>query len=331
MENPAPASAKRPMLQRIFISPDETRLRAGWRLLIEAILLMIFGLLTLLAISFITRILPVPPSPAMELLFNSAIQFIAITGSVFLARRFIDRRTIVSLGLKFDKQMVEDLLAGFLIPALMMALILLLERVFGWSKFMGFVWQGSGSGNSITALLTGLIAFIIVGWQEELLDRGYILQNLEDGLKLPWAVIISSSIFAVLHLANPNTENKIMVTSGIFMAGVFLAYAYLRTRQLWLPIGLHIGWNFFEGPIFGFPVSGLDADGLFVHVPTGPEIITGGAFGPEAGLILLPALAVGFVLVYFVTTGRKVEKLDGRIVPKAGPNDTRSENDNPDA
>ncbi len=88
---------------------------------------------------------------------------------------------------------------------------------------------------------------------------------------------------------------------GLFLAGLFLAYAYLRTRRLWLPIGLHIGWNFFESTVLGFPVSGLSLFGLLQNSLAGPDIYTGGAFGPEAGLVLLPALALGTILVYYYT------------------------------
>jgi hypothetical protein len=93
---------------------------------------------------------------------------------------------------------------------------------------------------------------------------------------------------------------------GIFLAGIFLGYGYVRTRQLWLPIGLHLGWNFCEGVVFGFPVSGLDIYALTRIEVTGPELWTGGAFGPEAGLIILPALIVGAGLIYWVTRNRRI-------------------------
>jgi membrane protease YdiL (CAAX protease family) len=101
---------------------------------------------------------------------------------------------------------------------------------------------------------------------------------------------------------------------GILGAGYFLAFGYLRTRHLWLPIGLHIGWNFFEGPVFSFPVSGLDTARLLNHTVSGPELITGGAFGPEAGLIVLPALVLGAVLIHlyakrFPSRGPKKQKV----------------------
>jgi hypothetical protein len=110
-------------------------------------------------------------------------------------------------------------------------------------------------------------------------------------------------VFALLHLGNPNVNwaNTLSITAGIFFAGVYLAYAYIRTGQLWLPIGLHIGWNFFQGVVFGFPVSGMDAYPLTRIKVGGPALWTGGAFGPESGLIVLPSLIVGGILIYLYT------------------------------
>jgi membrane protease YdiL (CAAX protease family) len=117
-------------------------------------------------------------------------------------------------------------------------------------------------------------------------------------------VLLSSGVFSLLHLVNPNAESIGFVAVGLFLAGVFLAFGYLRTRQLWLPIGLHIGWNFFEGVIFGFPVSGLEYYQLTRITVVGPQYWTGGAFGPEAGLVLIPGLILGFILVFFYTRNR---------------------------
>jgi hypothetical protein len=106
-------------------------------------------------------------------------------------------------------------------------------------------------------------------------------------------------MFGLLHIFNPNATW--VSTAGIFFAGVYLAYGYIRTKQLWLPIGLHIGWNFFEGVVFGFPVSGLDIYALTRITVNGPDLWTGGAFGPEAGLIVLPALLLGGFLIFLYT------------------------------
>jgi hypothetical protein len=141
--------------------------------------------------------------------------------------------------------------------------------------------------------------FILVGWQEELLFRGYWLQNLSEGLGTGWGVLLSSWAFGLLHALNPNVS--FMAVILLIGAGLFIASGYLRTNQLWLPIGLHIGWNFFEGPIFGFAVSGTGPFTLIRQETTGSTLLTGGAFGPEAGLIMLPALALGLILIYWYT------------------------------
>ena len=146
------------------------------------------------------------------------------------------------------------------------------------------------------------IIFILVGFNEEFLFRGYHLQTITSGLNLFWGLIISSIIFGGLHLGNPNATW--VSAAGIFFAGLFLAYGYIRTQQLWLSIGLHLGWNFFEGVVFGFPVSGLSIYPLMNIKVSGPVAWTGGAFGPEAGLIILPALALGAILINLYTRRR---------------------------
>jgi hypothetical protein len=92
---------------------------------------------------------------------------------------------------------------------------------------------------------------------------------------------------------------------GLSLSGVFFAYCTLWSRGLWLPIGLHIGWNFFESTVFGFSVSGYDNFSFLQINQSGPESMTGGSFGPEAGLILLPALALGASLVYLYSKKAK--------------------------
>jgi membrane protease YdiL (CAAX protease family) len=227
---------------------------------------------------------------------------ISIVLATWFARRFIDRRSLRSLGLNISQQTWADLAIGFLIPALLMGLIFTIELLLGWTSIDSWAWQQAQIGIVLKGLLSGLLAFIFVGINEEILSRGYHLQNLRDGLNLNWALLISSGIFALLHAGNPNSSW--ISTLGILCAGFFLAYGWIRTGQLWLSIGLHIGWNFFEGNVFGFPVSGLTTFRLVHHTTTGPEIITGGAFGPEAGLIVLPAMALGVLMIYLYTSKR---------------------------
>jgi membrane protease YdiL (CAAX protease family) len=281
---------------RIFFSPEETRLRAGWRLLLQTILLVVLVVLLSLAVY-----LPASASglPVDSLLFGQINEFITISLSVFLARRFLDRRSFSSLGFKINRQTLVDLFVGFIISSLMMGFIYWAMITLNWTTFTGYIWQTQNGYMVMLNILQMLLVFILVGWNEELLSRGYHLQNLSEGINMTWAVFLSSAVFGGLHWSNPNaTWNSVV---GISLAGIFLAFAYTRTRMLWLPIGLHIGWNFFEGVVFGFPVSGLNTYHLIHHTVSGPELWTGGTFGPEAGLMLLPALILGTLLVIFYT------------------------------
>ena len=290
------------MKAKIFFLPDDDkRLRAGWRLLVHLviglILLFLLGALATFALALTDNTDLGTDVSLIQILFA-----LVVTLSVFLARRFIDRRSFASLGLDRKHHAFSDLLTGIAIPGLLMGAIFLTEWAIGWLHFEAFAWQVEPSQDVAVNTLLMFGAFIVVGWNEELLTRGYWLHNLADGLTLSWGVIISSVLFALLHLGNPNVT--IVAIIGLVLAGLFLAYGYVRTRQLWLPIGLHIGWNFFENTIFGFPVSGLDEPGLLRHSVDGPELITGGAFGPEAGLIVVPTIALGTVLIYIYTKGR---------------------------
>lgn len=281
------------------MSPDEAhpgtlRLRLGWRILGQSILLVAVTILFGLPVALLALF-------GLDPMFlGQAGSLVAVTISVFVARRWLDRRSISSLGLVLSSRALRDLAAGLVITGLMMGLIFLIEWLAGWLHIDGLAWETAASPlETILAGLAMLVVWIAVGWGEELYARGYLLQNLEDGLNTGWAVALSSLVFALAHLLNPNVS--VLAVIGLVLAGLFLAYAYLRTRQLWLPIGLHIGWNFFEGTVFGFPVSGLDNFRFIQTTIRGPELFTGGAFGPEAGLVLLAGLALGSALVYAYT------------------------------
>lgn len=290
----------------LFLSPDGTRLRAGWRLLLHTLLLLLIG--GCLSVLLVTALLVLDPSliasldglPPELMLLGVLAETVAITLSVYLARRFLDKHSFESLGLQLNSRTLLDILAGILITFLQMGLIYLLMSWLGWITFEGFAWEVDPMELVIRNTLLFFLTFVGVAWSEELLSRGYHLQTIASGLNLLWGVILSSAVFGILHLGNPNATWVSAV--GIFLAGLLFAYGYLRTRQLWLPIGMHLGWNFFEGVVFGFPVSGLDIYPLTRIQVQGPELWTGGAFGPEAGLIVVPALILGALLIYLYST-----------------------------
>jgi hypothetical protein len=186
-----------------------------------------------------------------------------------------------------------------------MIIIFLVELATGWLTVTGtFVTKNSDS-RCLPSILVPLVTFLAVGFYEELFFRGYPLKNLAEGLT--WSVItpraaiviatlLTSAVFGVAHAINPNAG--VRSTVHIALAGVLLAMGYLLTGELAIPIGLHITWNFFQGNVFGFPVSGTSVrSATFIGIEQGgPDLWTGGAFGPEAGFLGLGAMVVGSLL-----------------------------------
>lgn len=285
--------ASRPILARIFISPDENRLRAGWRLLIHFVVFFILLIAFSIPVGIAQSLNWL--SPTYAFLAGQLAFFVSLTLATWLARRFLDKRSFVSLGFKRPAA-VRDYAAGFGVAGIIMGTIYLAEWALGWLKFESFAWQQESALAVLGGLLIWAIIFVVGAWQEELLARGYWLQNMAEGVNLPFGLLLSSILFGLLHGGNPNVSYVALFL--LMVAGVFLAYGYVLTKQLWLGIGLHMGWNYFEGNIFGFQVSGLDTFRLIHQSVSGPDWITGGMFGPEAGVIVLPALALGVGLIY---------------------------------
>ena len=292
-------------VRTLFWSTTESRLRSGWRLILHFLLLpttlLVFSLpgALLLVLWPLNRL----PSEESQILLAEILTIVVFTFATWLARRLLDRRSFRSLGFELNRHVLTDLAFGFVVPGVLMGGIYVFESALGWLHFEGWAWQAFPTEAVVRGLAVYSLVFVLTGYGEELVSRGYQLQNLAAGLNLPLAVFISSAIFAALHLANPGASWASVL--GILGAGYFLAYAWVRTRQLWLSIGLHIGWNVFEGVVFGFPVSGLNVFRLIQHQPAGPALITGGEFGPEGGLVVLPALVVGALLVSLYTRGRR--------------------------
>jgi len=171
-----------------------------------------------------------------------------------------------------------------------------------FSSVMGLLWIVSdyhpvGHG-SASGLATGALIALMVGIGEETLVRGFVFRIVEIAGGTWIAVIVSSALFGAGHAFNPGAT----VLSSIAIAleaGVLLAAAYVITGRLWFPIGLHTGWNFTEGSLFGMSVSGYETKaGLLAGTLKGPEILTGGAFGPEASIFAVAVcLAVAVLLL----------------------------------
>src|ERR671919_278899 len=150
------------ILAKIFLSPDEPRLRAGWRLLVHTLLLFVFGVTVGIVASLLGR-LPDLLSPLVGQITN----FFVITASVYVARRWLDKRSFESLGLKLDKHTLIDILAGIGITFVQMGFIYVLMLALGWLTFEGFAWEFDPINVVIANVLNAFVIFIFVGWNEE--------------------------------------------------------------------------------------------------------------------------------------------------------------------
>lgn len=225
--------------------------------------------------------------------------------SVWLAVRFLDRRPFRDLGFRLDRGWWLDLLFGLALGALLMTTIFLVESGLGWISVAG-AFETTGTGASFAlSLLLPVTASVCAGFSEETLFRGYQLRNAAEGLNYPTlgprgAVLVawasSSVFFGALHVSNPNATA--LSTFNITLAGLMLGFGYVLSGQLAIPIGLHVAWNFFQSAVYGLPVSGFETFGAsFLSTEqAGPELWTGGSFGPEGGLIAPAAMLLGVLL-----------------------------------
>ena len=148
---------------------------------------------------------------------------------------------------------------------------------------------------------------LFAGFFEEIVTRGIIFRITEESLGTWLAIAISAFLFGFAHILNP--ESSWFAASCIAVeAGITLAAGYILTRRLWLPIGMHFAWNLTQGPVFGIPVSGLAVNGLLVSTLTGPELLSGGAFGAEDSIftVIICTSAAIFMLVHSARKGQIV-------------------------
>lgn len=293
---PPPAYPTR-MLERLFWNADERRLRAFWRVMILVVLLVAALLVCM------------PPATLVlgPALGSSLGALAGITLGVWLTGRYIDRRRFVDYGFLLSASWWADLAFGLTLGLVLMSGIFLVEHRLGWVVIQDTYLSTTEGRGFAPALLGAAAGFIAVGIYEELIFRGYLVQNLAEGFNLHRigprrAVLIAwgltSLLFGLGHALNPNATW--ISTLNISLAGVFLGLGYVLTRQLALPIGVHITWNFAQGNLYGFPVSGTAPPSAQVLVleQGGPEAWTGGAFGPEAGLLGLLAVLAGLAATW---------------------------------
>jgi hypothetical protein len=215
----------------------------------------------------------------------------------WLFLRVVDKRPLRDLGLSWSRGAGADFGRGCALAFIILSVIFVFSWATGTIRVEGFA-RPAPEGTPVALYLLGaLVAFLTVGVYEELMFRGYVLQALEERGSKVAAVIISSLVFAVLHFANPGADPTGLINTALI--GALLAAVYLRTRSLWMPIGFHFAWNFLLGYVYSLPVSGLPLHGMLEITELEPESqLTGGSYGPEAGL--LTTVAVGALAAWYI-------------------------------
>ena len=161
----------------------------------------------------------------------------------------------------------------------------------------------------VASQLCWLSLFLLVGVVEEVVFRGILFRLITDKWNIAVGLTTSSLLFGLAHLGNPGATLWAALAIAIASGWLFgMAYAYHQT--IWVPIGMHWAWNYLEGGVFGCAVSGapLDYQPLITPRISGADILTGGAFGPEASIICV-ALGIVLSIVYTVLYLKKKKKL----------------------
>jgi uncharacterized protein len=280
----ASRDARDPFYLRVL--HDGERLRAPWRIVLYLLLAALLTIVGQFALGLAEA--PATPLPGIAVALAAAL----LAAWPFLAR--IEQREFGALGLPAHPRAMSESGGGLALGAILLGAVVLLLAVTG-----SVAWRADeGSAASYVGVLFSTLVFfgLAAAW-EEVIFRGYPFQVLVEWIGGWPATVLASALFALLHAANPGVGP--LALANIFLAGILLSLAYLRTRSLWFVTGLHLGWNWTMATLLDLPVSGLVFDTpLYEGVVRGPEWWTGGDFGPEAGLAGTLVLAGGTFWVW---------------------------------
>ena len=205
--------------------------------------------------------------------------------TVWLFQKYINREPFSSIGIEFSgykNDFIFGLLIGFGLIVMGFSILIIFNFISVSSLQFSFIDQ-----------LFYLCLFAVVSINEEIAMRGYILQNLSSSFNKYIALALSSLVFMIMHIGNPNMSA--IPLFNLFLAGLFLGIYCIHRKNLWFPIGAHFTWNYFQGPVLGFEVSGNEVNSIFIQSLDGSDLITGGKFGFEGSIILTVFMITGII------------------------------------
>lgn len=298
----------------MFINKQK-QVRSGWLIVISLIIVLVgqgifmFPGITLLSIIEISSgeiSMEIDGSSMMSnpwmILLTQGAGTVGGIAATLVVWRAINKKYPLELGLRGQG---KDLGFGLFLGAASITVIFFVLLATG-----NITLLNSLSSPQITMFtFSYLILFILVGFFEEMFFRGYVMKTMADRGNKRWVIyVVSALVFSIVHGANPNVS--IFGLINIALVGLLFAYMFDVTRSLLLPIGYHITWNFFQGNVFGFPVSGTAPYGMYsVDVSDGSDMLTGGSFGLEGGILATLLIILGFVVTHFYAKNRKEEPL----------------------
>jgi membrane protease YdiL (CAAX protease family) len=287
-------------MRKIFIN-EVGRLRSGWRLLLFILAgiaaWFVIGAVLWVAYAVVSAVAPQlrPSFFAADAIFRLSMLASAL-GAGYLCARLLEGLPWRSLGLTLHVGWLRDLIIGSAVGFVSLAVAVGIATAGGGLLF-------SLNAAAVTSLLRSMIGsgalLVVAALAEEAMFRGYGLQTLARA-RLVWLGLLLTSVpFGLAHLDNPNVV-PIVTFANTTIAGIWLGAAYLKTRSLWLPLGVHWAWNWALGWFFGLPISGINvvSNPLFKGTDIGPAWLTGGTYGIEGGIGCTVALILSTLFLW---------------------------------
>ena len=287
------------VLVKWFMKTNTPRIKYGWlRALLFFvsffIFIAVFDLIGIAIVSSITEYSFKEYISDTELLMENKMMLLMMVCQLFgtlvtvwIFQKFVNREAFSAIGLELNGYK-DDFVSGLIFGAGFIGI------GFAILYTINFLSVASIQFSLIDQLFY-LSLFAVVSLNEEIAMRGYILQNLSSSFNKYIALVLSSLVFMLMHIGNPNMSG--IPLFNLFLAGLFLGVYCIPKNNLWFPIGAHLTWNYLQGPIYGFEVSGNKINSLFEQNLNGHDILTGGDFGYEGSIVLTVFLIAGIYLM----------------------------------
>ncbi|MFB3918052.1 MAG: lysostaphin resistance A-like protein [Terriglobales bacterium] len=264
------------------------RLRSIWRFLAGVIVCIVANFIA----GGIAQTVASTPR-RLDIVYRPTLMLLLLAGFSFLLMALdrVERNPLAAMGLPFHALSLVQTAIGLLIGSGMIVLAVAVIAVFG-----GLQVQAKFTPHAILLAGVELVILLTGAMAEELMFRGYPFQRLIEAIGPPSAIVVFSLLFGAVHLRNPHAS--LWGFLNTILVGVLFSVAYLRTRSLWTPCGMHFSWNAMLGLIFGLPVSGLTEFAVVVRSHAGgPVWLTGGEYGIEASALGTFVLVLGLIAV----------------------------------